>query len=225
METYPADLNKILHVTSPPERKTSDTASESTHPYDMLTLGLSPDQIPFTLVKFERMSSCIIDDLFKRVLRAHEVIYPSRLVTAIHLAKYYNTFTRVSLAGEPAIREATSHLINVCSASLSALGLSYEQVREHTNIRANVHIDSLVRGPGGGLLAVEDKSPKVYNKHCNDTTISALCGTGFLTLYIIFFEQCTLLSYRPSPTRLRTTSVVVASNPPATRARRASVAA
>ena len=129
------------------------------------------------------MSSRIIDDLFERVLPANDVTDPRQLVTAVHLAKYYRCASaRIRLTGEPAVRQATSQLINVCVAGLSALGLSYEQVTKNTNNRVNVCIDSLVRCPGAGLLAVEDKSPKVYGKHCDDSEISALCKTGFLTL-------------------------------------------
>ncbi|KAL5503717.1 hypothetical protein ACEPAH_7788 [Sanghuangporus vaninii] len=74
-------------------------------------------------------------------------------------------------------------ILDTCIACLEAVGLMFKMDPKKLNKHANVKMDSVVVSiTTGAGLAVEDKSPKVFEEHCNEKNIDALCGNGLLRL-------------------------------------------
>jgi hypothetical protein len=188
----------------PPSHTTIPTASTQTHPYDTVSVSISDSDFPFAAINFQDMASSMIDDLFDRVLPKHRVVNPTSLREAENLATYYTqeaTQGPMRIGREASVWLVTHRVLGTCITCLGAVGQRFQLETEVLNSRVNVQMDSVVRDTQGRMvLAVEDKSPKVFGKHCTKEEIDALCQTAPLRMNntehgfrSIFFKVCRYL--------------------------------
>ena len=141
----------------------------------------------------------MIEDLFGRVLPTYQLVDDSE--TILEKARYFaDTFNHTGPIGhESSVWLRTHRVLDICVASLRAVGRSFQYETEVWNNTANVRMDAVVKEGTNIRLAVEDKSPKIFRRHCTEVEINALCGNGDLHMdkeergfRSIFFKVCRL---------------------------------
>ncbi|KAL5527002.1 hypothetical protein ACEPAF_8731 [Sanghuangporus sanghuang] len=182
-ESATESLEVFLQTTTLPLRDVVPTSSTHAHEYDTVRASILEKDVPFSAIKFNKMASSMVDNLFTQVLPAKPIKNIAPLSRARELARNYEAIARSSLDHEPAVWRGTHNILDTCIACLKAVGLMFKMDPEKLNKHANVKIDSVVVSiTTGAGLAVEDKSPKVFEEHCTEKNIDALCGDGFLRL-------------------------------------------
>jgi hypothetical protein len=148
----------------------------------------------------------MVEDFFGRVLPGHHVVDSTCLGEARYLASNHIrgvTQGTTGIGHEASVSLVTYRVLNTCITCLGAVGQRFQLETEVLNNRVNVQMDLVVRDTQRRMvLAVEDKSPKVFNKHCTDQEVDALCRTvplrvndtehGFRS---IFFKVCRYLPF------------------------------
>ncbi|KAL5485593.1 hypothetical protein ACEPAI_6634 [Sanghuangporus weigelae] len=197
-ESATESLEVFLRTTTLPFRDVVPTSSTETDKYDTVRASILEKDVPFSAIKFNKMASSMVDNLFTQILPAKPVKNVAPLSRARALAWNYEVVARSPLDHEPSVRRGTHNTLYTCIACLEAVGLMFKMGTEKLNKRANVKMDSVaVTMTTGAGLAVEDKSPKTFEEHCTEENIDALCGDRVLRLQdtehgfrAIFFKVC-----------------------------------
>ncbi|KAH9952570.1 hypothetical protein BC827DRAFT_1380252 [Russula dissimulans] len=177
----PGGLASFLQLATLPSHTIALNASTQTHPYNTLSASISESGFPFIAINSQDMASSMFDDLFARVLPKYHVVDLASLDKAKNLAAYYTQDVAggsMEIGHEPSVWRVTHRVLDTCIIFLGAVGQRFQLKTEVLNNCANVRMDSVVQDTQGGMvLAVEDKSPMVFGKHCTQQEVEELCGT------------------------------------------------
>jgi hypothetical protein len=104
--------------------------------------------------------------------------------------KWQTTLTR-----EATVWKVTDRHLDICQQLLQGLGRNCNIDPEVSEGSVSVIVDRLIENKHHGLVAWEDKSPAVFNKHCNENELGKMEGPlNVLTkekgLRAIIFKVC-----------------------------------
>ena len=124
------------------------------------------------------MAADATKDLFERVLPTRPVVNPSSLNAAkLHVASYETGPAGCPLTNKTTITDSTTAVLSVGIKLANAVGMNFEPSGEQSNSLVGVRMGSVVHSDDySGSIAAEDKTPRVYAKHCTNAAVDQLCG-------------------------------------------------
>ncbi|KAF8519561.1 hypothetical protein JB92DRAFT_2898187 [Gautieria morchelliformis] len=152
----------------------------STHPYASVGQVMRKIDVPCFLVQdpnllFSRMqedliSRCLprLDSLFNLELFKHSRSAHKRLV--LDSAPF-------PLANEADVCQVTDACLQICVGLVRRLGCNSHYRAEVSEGKVNVTVDRLVKVNDEGVIAWEDKSPAIFEKHCTQSNLANILGS------------------------------------------------
>ena len=135
----PGSLETFLRSTALPLRDTVPTASSATHPYDTISIAVSEEHVPFVAIKFDRMASSMVHDLFNRVVPEYPVVDQGAITRAEGFVQVYaSIIAQVPIDHEPSVSRGTHFILDTCITCLHAIGEYFDLRPKESNVRANV---------------------------------------------------------------------------------------
>jgi hypothetical protein len=173
------DVYQYILTRSFPHPQITLDKSGTTCPY--IALGTASEalkDVPYYMAQDTSLTSSMYADLQSRVLQGHTL---DSLAFAYAESNYQQLKREnIRIEYESSVWTLTDQRFRICMYLLSALGVSCVSSSEDEEKSIGVKMDRFYSRSedknANGLVAWEDKSPLVFQKHCTTENIIALCG-------------------------------------------------
>ncbi|KAF8513788.1 hypothetical protein JB92DRAFT_2921847 [Gautieria morchelliformis] len=173
------DVHRFMISAVLPRYSVAPSTSTSTPAYASVGQVMRKIDVPCFLVQDPNLLSRMQEDLISRCLPKFNRLFNLKLFE--HSRTDHRRLVRDAalfpLANEAEVWQVTDGCLRVCIGLVESLGCNSHYRPEVSEGKVNVTVDRLVKVNDEGVIAWEDKSPAVFEKHCTQSNLANILGS------------------------------------------------